>query len=165
MTGSLYSKITDVSVSRSGQYFKEGHFLVKIDAVKEVESQAGVNKLYFVIETTVLESDNPHVKVGGSYSQVIDTSNVMFLPNVKGFMAAVSGVEGSSETVNEEIEKYWEGVMGEHVPFERICELVVSEGNPLEGIKMELVCTEILTKAEKKPFTKHMWQVREDLDQ
>lgn len=161
---SLYGDIKDASVSRSGQYFKEGHFLVKIDAVKEQESQVG-NKLFFIIETTVLESDNPYVKVGGHYSQVIDTGNVMFLPNVKGFMAAVSGVDANSDTHNDEIEKYWEGVMGEHVPFERICELVTSEGNPLEGIEIELECVEIITKKEKKPFTRHNWQIREDLDQ
>ena len=158
---SLYSDISEASVSRSGQYFKPGNFLVKIEAVKEQESQKE-SKIWFIIETKVLESDNPDVKVGGDYSQVIDTTNVMFLPNVKGFMAAVSGVEASSETINEEIEKYWEGVMGEYVSFERVCELVASEGNPLQGIEIELQCVEIRTK-DDRPFTRHIWQTRQGL--
>jgi len=158
---SLFSGIKDASVSKSGQYFKPGHYKVKIKAVKMTKSQAAPSQMFFIIETEVLESDNPDISPGSERSQVIDMSNVMALPNVKAFVAAASGVEPTSETVNEEVEKYWSDLMGEHISFDVLCDRLVSDSNPLEGLEMFLECINIVTKKEKKDFTKHMWSRRE----
>ena len=157
---SIFDGIKDVVVSKSGSYFEPGNYKVRIKAVKKQKSQAGKNMVWFIIETVVLMSDNPNIKVNGEYSQVIDTSGVMFLPNVKRFMAAVSGVNPASETINDEVEAYWKEVLGQYVPFNELCERVVGPANPFEGIELELKCSLTTTK-EDKPFTLHLWQPRE----
>ena len=175
-----FSNIGKVSVSKSGQYFTAGNYQVRIKAVKIVPSQAGGNKEYFVIETEVLDSDNPQIKPGSERSHVIDMTNVMSMPNIKAFVAAVSGVDPSSGAINEEVEEYWQkwgleqGIVeeGEEVTFERVCDLIVDSVNILEGTVMDLECTDVITKKEreaakaagrdpKADFTKHNWIPRD----
>jgi hypothetical protein len=165
---SLFSGIKEVSISKSGQYFKPGNYKVRIKAVKTQDSQVGPAKKFFIVETEVLKSSNPDIAVGSERSQIIDMSNVMALPNVKYFVAAASGVDPNSEGINGEVEGYWkkklaeDGVLkpGEDVSFDQICELVVSAINPLGGIELDLECMNITTKGEGKEFTKHLWQPR-----
>jgi hypothetical protein len=165
----IYEKIKETQVSKGGNYFKPGNYRVKIKACKLVNSQAGPAKTFFVIECDVLQSDNPDIQIGRERSQVINMANVMGLPNVKQFVAAVSGIEPTSETVNEEVEAYWKKELkrrgltdGEDVPFADICELVSDEKiNLFQDIEMKLECTTILTKDKGGEFTKHNWQVRQ----
>lgn len=157
----MFDGIEDAQVSKSGQYFKPGSYRVKIKAVKGQESSATPGKHFFIVETEVLESSNPDIPVGNERSQVITMGEQMALPNVKMFMAAVSGVDPNSDTINEEVEAYWEPKLGQHMSFKDICELVTSSANPLEGLELALVCEEITTKGTGKPFTKHLWQARD----
>lgn len=163
----MFDGIEDASVSKSGSYFKPGHFRVRIKAVKKQDSATAPGKQFFIIETLVLESSNPDIAVGTERSQVITMGQTMSLPNVKAFMAAVSGVDPNSETVNQEVEAYWAERLNQHVPFDQLCELVCSAANPLgeaqPPIEMDLVCEEILTKSTKQPFTKHLWQPRREV--
>jgi hypothetical protein len=154
-----FDGIGGVSVSKGGAYFKQGKYSVDILAVKRVMSKVG-NKEYFVIETKVRSSNNPEVPVGADRSQVIDMSNVMGLPNVKGFIAAVSGVDPNVDTINDDVEKYWTGILGSFTSFPAVCELVISANNPLEGVSMDLECVEI-KKKDGEPFTKHNWFPRQ----
>jgi hypothetical protein len=87
-------------------------------------------------------------------------SNVMGLPNVKGFIAAVSGVDPNVDTINDDVEKYWTGILGSFTSFPAVCELVISANNPLEGVSMDLECVEI-KKKDGEPFTKHNWFPRQ----
>jgi hypothetical protein len=155
-----FDGIKDVDVSKGGQYFKPGSFRVKITGVKMVDSASSPGKSFFVVETLVLKSSNPEILEGAERSQVITMGQTMSLPNVKAFMAAASCVDPASETINDEVEAYWQKKLNENVPFGRLCELVVSEANPLGGLEMDLECVQITTKGEKKPFTKHLWQPR-----
>lgn len=155
----LFSKIEDAKVSKRGQFFKPGNYRVEILAMKIVESQQNGTP-YCVIETKVLESNNDEIKVGDEKSEVIDMTNVMGKSNVKAFIAAVSGVEPTSADANEQICKYWVKRLGQDVTLEQICELAVSDGNPLEGYKMELTCVEVPTKKDGV-FTRHNWRPRD----
>ena len=153
-----FKGIEDAKVFKTGQYFKPGKYKVRINAVKDVDSAVG-SKSYFIVETTVMESNNPDIPVGGERSHVIDLGNVMGLPNVKAFVAAASGVDSTSPSINDEVTAYWSKQVGEHLDFEKICNLLVSSANPLEGEIMELECFETKTR-EGGDFTKHNWLPR-----
>lgn len=155
-----FKGIEDAKVyNRTGQYFKAGQYRVRINAVKWVPASVG-SKEFFIVETKVLASNNPEIAVGSERSHVIDMSGVMGLPNVKGFVAAVSGVDPGLTTVNDEVAKYWSTQVGEHIGFEKICELICSDANPLKGEEMELECFDVTTKSGD-PFTKHVWAPRD----
>jgi hypothetical protein len=154
-----FDGIEDVKVYKTGQYFKPGKYRVKINAVKWVKASVGA-KEFTVIETEVLQSNNPEVPVGGERSHVIDMSGVMGMPTFKAFVAAASGVDPTSVAINDEVVKYWAGVTGTHNTYAGICEMLCSELNPLEGEEMELECIEV-KKRDGDPFTKHQWAIRE----
>jgi hypothetical protein len=163
-----FEGIEDEKVYRTGQYFKPGKYRVKINAVKWVKASVGT-KEFTVIETEVLQSSNPEIQVGGERSHVIDMSGPMGLPTVKAFVAAASGVNPGSGTINEEVVDYWVRTCGQSaVPsvaelvksFSGICEFICSAVNPLEGEEMDLECIEV-TKRDGDPFTKHNWLTRQ----
>ncbi len=172
-----FSGIKKASVSKSGQYFQEGTYLVEILRVKMQDSDSTPGKQFFIIETEVHESNNEKIEVGMEKAQIIPMGEVMTLPNIKGFMGAVSGVDPLSEDINEQVEAYWQSMLGQFTDFEALCELVISDANPLgrvtngkrgdemvieqRGTMMKVECVDILTKGKKKPFTKIMWQARD----
>jgi hypothetical protein len=156
-----YANIGSAKVQKTGQYFKPGQYRVKILAVKEVTGQ--LNKNYTVIETRVLESDNPEIPVGSEKSQVIEMGNVMALSNIKAFMAAVSGVDATLDNVNTLVEEYWHKVNpdGVFLSFDKIMDEMVIKANALSDVELGLTCTEI-KKRDGSPFTKYIWEVRQD---
>jgi hypothetical protein len=156
-----FDGIEDTKVYKTGQYFKPGKYRVKINNVKWVKASVG-SKEFAVIETEVLESSNPEVPVGGERSHVIDMGGVMGMPTFKAFVAAASGVDPSVNSINEDVEKYWAGVTGNHLAYPKICEMLCPEDgvSPLEDEVMDLECVEI-KKKDGDPFTKHNWGVRE----
>lgn len=156
-----YDNISSVKVTKSGQFLLPGRYRVKIGGVKEVLSQMG--KDFTIIEMTVLQSNNPDVPVGSPRSQVINMNNVMGLPNIKAFVASASGVEPTSDEVNELVEKFWHDAdpQGVKRDFAEIVEDLIVEQNMLEDVEMDLECVQIKTKA-LEPFTKHNWAVRRD---
>jgi len=165
---SIYENIKEVKVTKSGQYFKPGNYKVRIKACKLVKSAAGANKMFFIVECDVLASDNPGISVGSEHSQVIPLDWKTAMSNIKSLVAAVSGVNATSETVNEEVEKYWKAELqrrgltdGEDVPFEEICDLVTDEQvNLFKDIEMGLECVNTKTTKDDD-FTKHNWQIRQ----
>jgi hypothetical protein len=161
MTTGRYEGIAGAKVTKSGQFFLPGHFRVKINAVKEVLSQRG--KDFTIIETTVVQSNNPDVPVGAERSQVIDMNNVMGLPNIKAFVSAVSGVDPTLDSVNDQVEAYWasQDEKGVKRSFAEIVEDLIVKYNVLEGVEMDLDCIAIKTQ-KGTPFTKHIWGVRKD---
>jgi hypothetical protein len=154
-----YSGIGDAKVFKGGgQYFKPGRYKVAIQAVKWVNAAVG-GKQFTVIETKVLESNNPEVPVGCERSQVIDMIGVMGLPTVKAFVAAVSGFDGTVSSLNSDVERYWAGITGETRDFAGVCDLIASDVNPLSDEVMDLECIEVDTRTGGK-FTKHVWATR-----
>lgn len=152
---SRFKGIQDAPVYKTGQYFKPGKYKVRIKAVKWVTSAVG-SKNYFVIETEVVQSDNTEVPVGGERSHVIDMASAMGKPNVKAFVACASGFDPGITDINDKVCEYWSRAIGESLDFESICELIISDANPLQGNVMDLECMEIETR-QGTPFTKHNW--------
>lgn len=157
-----FSKIKGTKVTPSGQWFKPGNYTVKIKACKVVESSQD-NRAFFIVETEVLESTNPDITPGMDRSQAIDLTKVMGMPNVKGFVAAASGVDPYTEGLDEQVEAEWarrlaEQGVTEKIDYEQICELIISELNPLRGQVMQLECVNITKKKDGGDFTKHNWQ-------
>lgn len=155
-----FSKIRQAKVSGTGSYFVPGMYKVRIKTTKMVESSKDTGQEFFVIETEVLESDNPKIPVGGDRSQVIPMDETMTLPNIKGFIAAASGVDPLDDDIDDKVEKFWSKAVGQSLSYDQIADLMV-DGNPLEGVELELECVEIITRGKGQPFTKHNWQPRE----
>lgn len=146
---------------KGGQWFKPGKYRVRITGVKDQPSQKG-GKDYTIIETVVLESNNPEIAVGSIRSQVIDMTNVMGMPNVKAFLAAASGVDSTLESVNTDIEAYWrnQDPAGTQWDLEKIIEQLVIRDNLLADVEMDLECVNVKTQ-EGGDFTKHNWETRD----
>lgn len=157
-----FSKINETKVFGGGQYFEAGHYKVKIKDTKIVDSSQSPGKQFVVIETEVLESDCEKIPPGVDRSQVIPLGEQMSLSNVKAFVAAASGVDPLDDDINVKVETFWKELVGEAINFEQICDLIFESGqNPLGDEVMDLECTEIITRKEKKPFTKHNWAPRD----
>jgi len=163
--GEVFKGTGESKVSKSGSYFEEGSYKIKIKVAKLIISQEDKTP-FFIIETEVLESTNDKIKPGAERSQVIDMDNVMGQPNAKSFIAAVSGVDASNENAAALVSRYWSKKLGQEISFDQICELCVSDANPLEGTVMDLEC---YVRRNKKPradgtfgtFTKHNWLPRD----
>jgi len=157
----------EAKVSKSGNYFEEGRYKVKIKAVKALISQEDKTP-YFIIETQVLESTCEKIKKDTERSQVIDMSKVMGQPNVKAFIAAVSGVDPSNEEAAALTCAHWKKKLGGmDLSFDNICELCVDEKtNILENVVMDLECYVRRNKNARPDgtfgvFTKHNWLPRD----
>jgi len=162
----LFGEVADAKVTKSGNWFKEGTFKVKLLVVKVIKSQED-NSPMLIVETKVLESSNDEIKVGSERSQVVDLTNVMGKPNMKAFIAAVSGVDPVAEDAATQVCKYWAKRLGMDLSFAQICDICVDEKtNVLENTVMDLECVTIRTKPkpgrpEGGEFTKHNWQPRD----
>jgi hypothetical protein len=98
----------------------------------------------FIVECKIIKSDCPERKAGISASWVVNLKQDAAMGNIKGFIAAANGIDPSDEeAVNEAV-------------TEEVCELAVSNDQPLAGNKIHLECIMIKTR-ENKDFTLHRW--------
>lgn len=145
---SIFSGIEHVAAEGASnrQYFEPGKFTVSIDSVFLYERRLGAGKL-FIVETTVLESDNPHIKPGEPRNWVQSLSLPSALPRIKSFIGAALGFcpQRQLRELNATITS-------------DICNDTVSTENPLRGKKLSLQCTAKTTRAGKD-FIQHAWGV------
>lgn len=147
---SLFSGMGETKISKGGVYFLPGIYKVEVQKVTTNRSAKG-RKDFFIVESKILESDNPERKPGMLVSHVIDIGNVMGPANIKAFLAAANGIDPRND---EEVQAAL-GVGRDGTDHgEQAALFAVSEANPLAGTILKLVCTEITTKAGN-PFTKH----------
>lgn len=129
-----------------GSYFKDGLYIVKIDAVKEGESRK--KDAFFVVECSVIYSSNPLLAPGASVSWLVMLKQDAALSNIKGFAAAATDI-----TPDE--------VDGKGV------ELLVSEKNPLRGTVLGVEASTVKTR-KGDDFTRVKWcsesRIREKLE-
>jgi len=151
----IFKGIDKAEVTGGSQYFLPGKYKVKVDVVKLVQSRKSLADL-FVVETTVIESNNIERPSGSRASQVIKMGEVMSLPNIKKFLGAAVGVDATSASANDGIEKAFSDATGRRMSIEDCAEYVVSAENPMGEIELRLECVEIETK-RGTPFTKHNW--------
>lgn len=157
-----FDGVGEAKVSKTGQWFQPGKYRVKIKSVKQVTGQKAGER-FLVIETVVLESNNPEIQVGSEKSEVIKMQGVMALPNIKAFIGAVSGIDATLDNATTLIEEYWQkhNPTGARYGLAEIIEELVVKYNVLENIEMGLECVMVTTQ-QGNPFTKHIWQVRQD---
>ncbi|KKN75949.1 hypothetical protein LCGC14_0375060 [marine sediment metagenome] len=139
----LFTGIDEAQVGSSGVYFQPGIYVVELLKVFALRGRNEVD--FFIAECQVVESDNEKHPVGHKASWCVKLSQDMAMPNIKGFIAAVNGIDPhDDETVNAEVTS-------------DVVEYAVSDDNPLAGVHVGLQTTMITTRKEKKPFTKHEW--------
>jgi hypothetical protein len=137
-----FGGIKDAKMSLGGVYFLPGNYLVRVDAVKTGETRK--KDEFFVVECTVLFSDNPERKKGSSVSWMTLNSFDSYLGHIKHFISVAQELE--PDEVDEA------GV-----------EMVVSDDNPCMGIILRVQAVNVLTRA-KTDFTKvtFRWPEPED---
>lgn len=118
--------------------------LYTVEIVKLITMTSRKKDDLFILEAKILESDCAERKPGMTASWVVNLKQDAALGNIKGFIAAANGIDpGDESAVNEAV-------------TEEVCELAVSEDQPLAGEKVRLECVMIKTR-EGKPFTLHRW--------
>lgn len=138
----LFSGIEEAKVGAGGVYFLEGNY--KVEVVKVFAMKSRKKDDLFIVETKILDSDNPKRKAGTSCSWVVNLKQEAALGNIKGFIAAANEIDpADADKVNEEVN-------------EEAVEFACSEANPLVGVLLDLECVEIKTRANKD-FTLHKW--------
>lgn len=154
--GGVYGGVGSSNVTGGGLYFKEGLYRVKLKACKAQRSQRG-GGVFSVIETEVLESTNGEIEIGSHPSQVISMGNVMGPVNVKQFVCTLFGVDAGADNSTALCEAAVSEIAGRPMNMEQICEWVFGDSNPVADEVLDLECFTIITKQDKKPFTKHVW--------
>lgn len=167
-----FSNVRAAKVFKTGQYYLQGSYRVRVDTVKTIVSAEKTGKPFFIVETTCLESDNPDIEVGKEYSQVVDMQNIMAGANIKVFLAAATGLDAymDNDALNDSIEQRWSEMLGRKVGMEEICEIATGSSNPLNGIELGLNCVNVRTrptplKPDGGTFTRYQWFALEEDDQ
>ena len=132
---SIFEGVDTAALRLSSNYIGEGHFVLRIDAVKTGTSR---KKAAFVaIESTVLsnfdEGDDAQHKVGDNVTHMLMVQQDMFLSSFKTFICKSMGVEPDEVTAEA---------------CEQSCNTDPEKGTvqPMSGLLVEVVCKDIVTK-------------------
>lgn len=131
-----FAGIENARPSEGGLFFEPGVYKVRIKACKSFETRK--KHTAFIVECTVLESDNPKRPPGCEPSWVVTLDKEPALGNIKSFIAA------ATQSKVEEI-------------TEAVVEAVVAVANPLKGTVMRVIAQNIQTKEKKLDFTVLKW--------
>lgn len=135
-----------------GNYFSPGRYFVRINDWKEGTTRPPKNRDFYVMETTVRESDN-HVKhpIGSEASWMVLLDTDMAAINLKN---AIMGVLGSWHDFGTPMERFVP--LAENQVTSLLAKKVLTPDDsgfsPLAGTLVEVTGTEIITKAGT-PFT------------
>jgi hypothetical protein len=147
---SVFKGIEHVSAEgmSNRQYFEEGNYIVEIDSVFLHEKRLNGGKL-FIVETTVIESDNSNIKSGEQRNWVQSLALPSALPRIKSFIGAAIGLcpRRQLNEINSKVDAAF-------------CDQAVSQENPLSGRKLALSCANKISRNGKN-FTQVMWRVYE----
>jgi hypothetical protein len=149
-----YKGIGQASVSgRRNKLDQDGDYAVQLDAIKEAVSIELGGKRSYVIELTVLESNNPRIRVGEERSVTInrldsdlDYEVMTALGNLKNFLAAAltdlaqTYVDPEVEVPPGEAEDFWEKTAEKSM---------LDDGAFFRGAKMRVKVQRIDTKKTK----------------
>lgn len=136
--GGLFENIENASISEGGNWLQEGDFLLEVNKViSKKRSKPGKMGYSYIVELTVLESNNTKNRKGSLASYVTTSDKPMFLGNVKAFVAATCAVDVSE--VDQEA-----------------AEATCHEKNPLKGKRVRAQAFNT-TLQNGSPFTKIKW--------
>lgn len=145
----LFDGLQNAQVFERGQYLTPGEYTLEIQKTIAKRSQNSGD--VFIVEFTILESNNPEKPVGSRASWVQSFKNVTIaLSSIKEFLLAALGVDTSDKAKLREVEPRIEDIMN-------TC--VASPGdNPLTGERIKVSVVNVTTK-KGGPFSRHDWRV------
>lgn len=132
----LFQKIKDARASFQSNYVRPGHYIARIERVKQAKTRKDEDFIAIEMKCIVVidnDSGRGH-KVGEDMSHLLMAKNDSSIGNFKRFVMNV--MEASEEEVTEEA-----------------CEHIVSDNQPLCGLFAEVFAKEIVTK-KGTPFTR-----------
>ncbi len=130
------------------QYFEEGNYVVEIDRVFLYEKRLSGGKL-FIVETTIIESDNIKIKPGEQRNWVQSLTLPTALSRIKSFIGAAAGL-CPRKKINE--------INSKITPS--FCDKVIGPENPLKGRKLALSCINKMSRNGKN-YTQAVWRIYE----
>lgn len=135
-----------------GPYVGPGKHLLRLDLIKEIDSQNNEDLVVaeFVVEET--DSEEPDHKVGTRVSRLWNMTQHKSAPsNYKAFLLAAFGTvdDGEFEALDEDD------------LTDDMINAASSADNPLNGALFFCAAHTIITKTNKKEFTKCRWELRE----
>jgi hypothetical protein len=142
-TDGIYLKSTKPAIKVGGDWQLDpqdapGKYLVEIERLK-MQFAEWQKKWFFVAEFKILESNVASLPVGTKAGWILKCDDKMFQQNLKRFLMALGNETDPAQVT------------------EKTVALAVSEGQPFKGDKIRVDVATILTKTEKKPFSKHNW--------
>lgn len=136
-----------------GPYIGPGKHLLRLDLIKEVESQNGddIAVAEFIVEET--DSEDVDMRIGNKVSRLWNFTKHKSAPgNYKALLLAAFGNlddKGEFEVLEED------GLTDEMI------DAASSAENPLNGTLFYCAAHTIITRDNKKEFTKCRWELRE----
>ena len=133
------------------QYFLPGRYRVRLENILLHKKRLGGH--VFIVETRVLDSDNPEIRSGEQRNWVqpleIDTA----MPRIKCFIGVTQGLDP-----NRQINEINKTVTG------KLCEDVVSGKIQTKNTELFLECFNKRSSKTGKDFTIHAWAPTEKKD-
>lgn len=143
---SMFSDIENTKAVAEAEksYFLPGKYRVRIDGV--LVHKKLISGHLFIVETTVLESDNPDIQRGEQRNWAQPFEMVAAMPRIKCFVGAAHGFcpRRNLDALNQFV-------------TQDVCDRAVSPDNPLRGVVMDLECHNKKSVRTGKDFTIHMW--------
>ncbi len=132
----LFSDINNHSQSGGGAWWKKGNYKIRIE---RVVFKHGFKGMSYIIESEVLESDNPEIEVGDKRSQVIKLEKTPAKGNIASFLRVCVATGTALDT-------------GEVLDVEKIAieesdvEKSFGPEQPCAGLELELYCYDTQTQ-------------------
>lgn len=138
----LYTEMSEAQVQGRGiKIAEDGDFIVRVDVIKEQESNQDLGTLWVVEYTVGIGTEQNPPNCERSWVQMPERRKKTDLGNIKGFMAALLGYEDPNTAV----------ISGD------VFRNAVSEANPYGGRWIKLTTKCIITAKSKQDFTVHTW--------
>lgn len=144
----MFQGLNEAKPSSGGNYLPPGAHRLRLEALrfKKSENRESKNENVFIVETTVLATDNDKLQIGSKRDWVLGIpakteDKMRAYGDMKAFFAALAGVEDADTLGN----------------FEAIAEASIGAANPCRNLEVNVEVTLITTK-KGTPFSKHRWQ-------
>lgn len=142
MSESMFEHIEEAEVSFSGFYLERGTYVVEVKRCFLKKGRSG--DTFFIVEMKVIESNNADRPADCSPSWLVKMSQDAALGNIKGFLAAVNGIDPTDkDAVKAAITR-------------EVADLAVSDPDILAGVHVGVEVEPVKTK-KGTDFNKHYW--------
>ena len=147
------TQVKEANASQGGgPYVGPGKHLLRLDLIKEIESQNGdITVAEFIVEET--DSEEHDMRVGNRVSRTWSfTKHKSAAGNYKSFLLALWGdLDDSGEFT----------ALDENDLTDKMINSPSSADNPFNGALLYCAAHTIITQGNKKEFTKCRWELRE----